>query len=84
MTSDKIINLLTSDDYKKRAIGEYYYVKDKYNKLQLMIRKREADTLDFKPNCPMKQWKLQARAMQQYLHQLEIKAELEGYGQYIK
>lgn len=79
MAFDKIIELLKSDDYKSRAIGEYYFVKDKYNKLHSMIIKREAGKLDFKPKCPMEQWKSQASAMGQYLYQLEIKAEIEGY-----
>ena len=79
MTFDRIIELLKSDDYKSRAIGEYYFVKDKYNKLHSVIIKREAGKLDFEPNCPMKQWKSQASAMEQYLYQLEIKAEIEGY-----
>lgn len=76
---DDIIELLKSDDYKSRAIGEYYFVKDKYNKLHSMIIKREAGKLDFEPNCPIEQWKQQASAMGQYLYQLEIKAEIEGY-----
>ena len=76
---DKIIELLKSDDYKSRAIGEYYFVKDKYDKLHSAIIKREAGKLDFEPRCPMEQWKSQASAMGQYLYQLEIKAEIEGY-----
>ena len=76
---DKIIELLKSDDYKSRAIGEYYFVKDKYDKLHSAIIKRDAGKLDFEPRCPMEQWKSQASAMGQYLYQLEIKAEIEGY-----
>lgn len=53
MLLDKIINLLKSDDYKERSKGEYWFVKDKYEKLHRMIIKREAGTLDFEPNCPM-------------------------------
>ena len=79
MTFDKIIEFLKSDDYRSRAIGEYYFVKDKYNKLHSMIIKREAGKLYFEPICPMEQWKSQASAMGQYLYQLEIKAEIEGY-----
>ena len=79
MTFDRIVELLRSDDYRSRAIGEYYFVKDKYDKLHSMIIRREAGKLDFEPNCPMDQWKLQASAMGQYLYQLEIKSEIEGY-----
>lgn len=78
MSLDKIINLLKSDDYKERSKGEYWFVKDKYEKLHRMIIKREAGILDFEPNCPMEQWKAQASAMGQYLYQLEIKAAIEG------
>ena len=78
MEFDKIIELLKSDDYKDRAKGEYWFVKDKYEKLHKVIVKREAGKLNFEPNCPMEQWKAQASAMGQYLYQLEIKAEIEG------
>ena len=77
MDIEKIIALLKSDSYKDRAKGEYLFVKDKYNKLHAMIIKREAGKLDFKPNCPMEQWKAQATAMGAYLYQLEIKAAIE-------
>lgn len=75
---EKILALLNSADYKERSKGEYLFVKDKYNKLHKMIIKREAGKLDFKPNCSMEQWKAQASAMDMYLYQLEIKAEVEG------
>lgn len=78
MFIDEIVALLRSDDYKDRAKGEYYFVKDKYEKLHRMIIRREAGKLDFKPNCPMEQWKAQAAAMGAYLYQLEVKAEMEG------
>ena len=78
MTLDEIIELLKSDSYKDRAKGEYWFVKDKYEKLHRVIIRREAGKLDFKPNCPMEQWKAQASAMGQYLYQLEVKAEIEG------
>ena len=79
MTFDKIIELLKSDDYKSRAIGEYWLVKDKYNKLHSAIVKREAGKLNFKPKCSMELWKAQEKTMGQYLYQLEVKAEIEGY-----
>lgn len=78
MFLDEIVALLKSDDYRDRAKGEYYFVKDKYDKLHRMIVRREAGKLDFKPNCPMEQWKAQASAMGAYLYQLEVKAEMEG------
>lgn len=75
--SKEIIELLNSDSYKDRAKGEYLFVKDKYDKLHRMIIKREANKIDFKPNCPIEQWKAQASAMGMYLYQLQVKAEIE-------
>lgn len=75
---ERIIALLLSDDYKLRAKGEYLFVKDKYEKLHKVIVKREAGKINFKPNCPIEQWKAQAKAMGEYIYQLEIKAEIEG------
>lgn len=69
--------LMQSGDYRERALAEYWYVKDKYERLHRAIIKREAGTLEFTPNCPMEQWKAQAAAMGAYLYQLEIKAEYE-------
>lgn len=77
MDLDKIIELLKSDSYKERARGEYYFVKDKYEKLHAVIIKREAGKLDFDPNCPLEEWKAQAAAMRAYLYQLEIRACME-------
>ena len=78
MEFEEIIEQLKSDNYKDRACGEYYFVKDKYEKLHKMIIKREAGKLDFTPNCPMEQWKAQAKAMGEYLYQLEVKAVIEN------
>lgn len=78
MDLESIIELLKSDDYKERTRGEYYFVKGKHERLRRMMIKREAGKLDFKPNCPMEQWKAQEAAMRHYLYQLEVKAECEG------
>lgn len=72
-----ILKAIDANDYKTRAIGEYWFVKDKYEKLHKMIIRREAGKLDFTPNCTMEQWKAQASAMGQYLYQLELKACIE-------
>lgn len=75
---EDIVWLLSSGSYKDREKGEYWLVKTKYEKLHRMIIKREAGKLDFRPTCPMEQWKAQASAMGKYLYQLEVKAEYEG------
>lgn len=71
------INLMKSDDYKKRFVAEYMQTKIRYNNLHIMITKMEAGTLDFTPTCSMIILKNQKSFMGQYLNQLEIRAEVE-------
>ena len=65
-------------DYKERMKKEYWQLKDRYNKLHTMVTKYEAGTLDFTPNCSLELLTKQKAAMGQYLHCLEIRAEIEG------
>ena len=71
------VNLMTSDDYKKRFVAEYMQTKIRYNDLHIMITKMEAGTLNFTPTCSMIILKNQKSFMSQYLNQLEIRAEIE-------
>lgn len=70
--------LMQSDDYKERFLAEYYQTKIRYNKLHKIIVKYEADTLGFEPNCAIELLINQASAMGEYLHILEIRAEIEN------
>lgn len=70
--------LMQSGDYKDRFRAEYWQTKIRYQKLHNMCVKYEADTLDFKPSCPLELLKRQKAAMGQYLNCLEIRAEIEG------
>lgn len=72
------IALMVSDDYKDRFKAEYYQTKIRYNKLHKMITKAEAGTLDFTPTVPLELLIEQKSLMGQYLHKLEIRAEIEG------
>lgn len=63
--------------YKERFLKEYNELKERYNKLHKMIVKAEAKTLDFELDCPLDLLKQQAKAMGEYLHILEIRAEIE-------
>lgn len=65
------------EEYKIRFKNEYKELKERYNKLHKMIVKAEAGTLDFKFNCPLHLLENQARLMGEYLHILEIRAEIE-------
>lgn len=63
--------------YVSRMITEYHELKDKYNKLHRMLIKYEAGTLDFEPTCPIELLEHQANVMGEYLHTLEVRAEIE-------
>lgn len=66
-----------NEDYKVRFVKEYNELKERYGKLHKMIVKAEAETLDFEPDCPLDLLKQQAKTMGEYLHILEIRAEIE-------
>jgi hypothetical protein len=65
------------EEYKIRFKNEYKELKERYNKLHKMIVKAEAGTLDFEFDCPLSLLENQARVMGEYLHILEIRAEIE-------
>lgn len=64
--------------YVSRMITEYHKLKDKYTKLHRMLAKHEAGTLDFEPTCPIELLEHQADVMSEYLHTLEVRAEIEN------
>ena len=64
--------------YVSRMINEYHELKDKYSKLRHMLVKHEAGTLDFEPTCPIELLEHQADVMSEYLHILEVRAEIEN------
>ena len=64
--------------YVSRMITEYHELKDKYTKLHRMLVKHEAGTLDFEPTCPIELLEHQANVMGEYLHILEVRAEIEN------
>ena len=65
-------------DYKERMKKEYWQFKDRYTKLHNMCIKYEAGTLDFTPSCSLELLTKQKAAMGQYLHCLEVRAQIEG------
>ena len=65
------------EEYKIRFINEYKELKGRYEKLHKMIVKAESGTLNFKLNCPLALLQSQASIMGEYLHILEIRAEIE-------
>ncbi len=64
--------------WQERMQAEYHDLKTRYEKLHRMVTKYEAGTLDFTPNCSLDLLRQQKRHMGEYLHDLEIRAEVEG------
>ena len=77
MTINDTVQLMTSDDYRKRFIAEYWQTKNRYDALHRMTIRYEAGTLDFKPSCSLELLKEQKMHRGQYLRVLEIRAEIE-------
>lgn len=71
------VELMLSGDYKDRFKAEYYQTKIRYDKLHKIVTKCEAGTLDFELTTPLCILRNQKRAMGEYLHDLEVRAEIE-------
>lgn len=78
MEPKDIIELMSSDDFKDRFKGEYYQLEDRASKLNKMIVKYEAGTLDFTPKCSIELLKDQLGIMHDYLYALQVRAEIEN------
>lgn len=81
------IKLMESKDYKERFKAEYHQTKIRYEKLKSLNNKIEAYRyLDYdkryimeepKHDCPIDMLRDQQRIMGEYLHLLEVRAEIE-------
>ncbi len=72
------IEMMQSSDYKERFKAEALQVALRLDKLEGMLEKMEAGTLDFEPNCPYWLLNMQREAMSIYLEALVQRAEIEG------
>lgn len=72
------IEMMTSADYQERFRAEFEQTSIRYEKLQAMIAKYKAGTLDFVPKCSVELLERQAEYMHNYLAVLEERAEIEG------
>lgn len=70
------------DTWQERMKREYRETKERYEKLHRMVTKYEAGTLNFTQKCSIDLLKQQKRHMGEYLHDLEIRAEIEGVNLY--
>lgn len=69
----------TWQEHMKR---EYHETKERYEKLNRLLVKHAAGTLDFTLKCPIELLKAQREHMSDYLYTLEIRAEIEGVNLY--
>lgn len=72
------IELMNSSDYKERFKAEYLQAKIRYDKLDKMLIKYEAGTLNFTPSCSLELLKEQKKYMGNYIRILRIRAEIEN------
>lgn len=72
------IELMQSENYKERFKAEYFQTKIRYEKLKKMTTKLEAGTLNFEPKCNLNLLQIQQAHMGNYLHCLEVRAEIEN------
>lgn len=70
------------DTWQERMKCEYHETKERYEKLHRAVTKYEAGTLNFTQKCSIDLLKQQKRHMGEYLHDLEIRAEIEGVDLY--
>ena len=89
MTLSSTVEMMCSDDYKERFKAEYYQTKIRYEKLKAFNTKIEAarrtqyygqvPVVDMpKHDCPEELLLDQQTAMGNYLHILEVRAQIEG------
>ncbi len=72
------ISMMESADYKERFKAEYEQLRIRFEKLNAMLDKWDAGTLNFTPTCPRSTYNIQTRAMADYLASLEARAIMEG------
>ena len=72
------LELMNSSDYKDRFKAEYWQAKIRYDKLDDMTVKYEANTLNFTPTCSLELLKEQKKYLGNYINTLKIRAEIEG------
>lgn len=72
------MELMNSSDYKDIFKAEYYQAKIRYDKLDDITVKYEANTLTFTPKCSLTLLKEQKMYLGNYIRILKIRAEIEG------
>lgn len=71
------VELMNSTSYKDRFKAEYWQTKIRYDKLDKMCCRYEANKLNFTPDCSLKLLTEQKCHMENYLHCLQVRAAIE-------
>ena len=77
MTLAQTVAKMISDDYKDRFVAEYYQTKIRYDKLRHLITQVSAGTAKITPKCSLQILETQLGDMDQYLADLEVRAQIE-------
>ena len=65
------------EDWKERFRKEYHELRERFQKLDMMIGQYEKGQLEFEPKCPIDLLKGQRSTMWNYLKILEQRAKIE-------
>lgn len=77
LTLAQTVTKMLSDDYKDRFVAEYYQTKIRYDKLRHLITQVAAGTAKITPKCSLQILETQLGDMDQYLADLEVRAQIE-------
>ena len=72
------VELMNGSDFKDRFRAEYYQLTIRLGKLENMLAKMKAGTLDFVPSCSYELLYEQVIFMKQYKRILEERAKIES------
>lgn len=72
------VEMMNSEDFKDRFKAEYHQVQIRYKKLCKMLDDWDSGELRFTPKCPRSIYRLQTKAMLDYIAALEARAAIEG------
>lgn len=72
------VAMMNSDDYQEIFAAEYLQTLIRYKKLSKMVDDWDSGELNFTPTCPRSTYRMQLRAMNEYLSILEARAVMEG------
>ena len=81
------VKLMNSSDYKERFVAEYWQTRIRYEKLRKFCNKIDAASFSLnveepKHDCSLELLREQQRKMGEYLHILEVRAQIENINLY--